>query len=83
MTNGGNTLQLKDLDYKDMAGTYKCIVTSIGGQTSDADTLDVYCKYYKKLFVTDKLTWQNLTTGKARKRSINIQIPLACSIARV
>ena len=29
MTNGGNTLQLKDLDYKDMAGTYKMYTVSI------------------------------------------------------
>ena len=42
----GKTLQLKDLSYEDMAGTYKCTVTSIGGQSSGSGTLDVYCKYY-------------------------------------
>ena len=45
MINGGKTLQLKDLSYEDMAGTYKCTVTSIGGQSSGSSTLEVYCKY--------------------------------------
>ena len=45
MINGGKILQLKGLAYEDMAGTYKCIVTGIGGQSSGAGTLHVYCKY--------------------------------------
>ena len=43
--NGGRTLQLSNLGYKEMAGTYKCIVTGIGGQSDGSSTLEVYCKY--------------------------------------
>ena len=43
--NGGRTLQLNNLDYKQMAGTYKCIVKGIGGQSDGNSTLEVYCKY--------------------------------------
>ena len=46
MTNNGKILRLKDLRYKEMAGTYKCTVTSIGGQNSGSSTLEVYCKSY-------------------------------------
>ena len=46
MLNGGNTLELKNLGYEDMAGTYKCTVTGVGGQKSGSGTLEVYCKYY-------------------------------------
>ena len=45
MTNNGRNLQLQDLGYKEMAGTYKCIVTGIGGESSGSGTLEVYCKY--------------------------------------
>ena len=48
--NEGDTLQLKGLGYEDMAGTYKCTVTSIGGQNSAASTLKVYCKYHMNAF---------------------------------
>ena len=41
----GETLQLKDLSYKELAGTYMCTVTGIGGQSSGNGTLEVYCKY--------------------------------------
>ena len=37
-------IQLTNLGYKEMAGTYKCTVTSIGGQNSESSILDVYCK---------------------------------------
>ena len=47
--SGGNTLQLKGLGYEAMAGTYKCIVVSIGGQNSGTGTLQVYCKYCEEL----------------------------------
>ena len=43
--NTGKTLQLNNLGYKEMAGTYKCTVTGIGGQSSGSSTLKVYCKY--------------------------------------
>ena len=43
--NGGNTLQLKDIGYEKMAGTYICTVTGIGGESSASSTLEVYCKY--------------------------------------
>ena len=46
-----------------MAGTYKCIVTSIGGENSETSNLEVNCKYYssslynaKAVFVSGKLT---------------------------
>ena len=50
MVNGGDTLQLKNLGYEDMAGTYKCTVTGVGGQSSGSGTLEVYCKYYSKSY---------------------------------
>ena len=37
-------LQLRDLGYKEIAGTYKCTVTSAGGKNSGSRTLEVYCK---------------------------------------
>ena len=43
--NGGRTLHLNNLDYKQMASTYKCIVTGTGGQSDGSSTLEVYCKY--------------------------------------
>ena len=43
--NNGTTLNLKDLGYKEMGGSYKCTVTGIGGQNNGRSTLDVYCKY--------------------------------------
>ena len=46
MINNGQALQLKPLGYKEMAGTYKCTVTGIGGQSSTSSKLEVYCKYY-------------------------------------
>ena len=47
MKDGGKTLQLTDLSYEDMAGTYKCSVTVAGQdiRTTGRSTLDVYCKY--------------------------------------
>ena len=48
MINGGVTLQLENLGYEDMAGTYKCTVTGVGGQSSGSSTLEVYCKYHSK-----------------------------------
>ena len=44
-TNSGKYLMLKDLGYKEMAGSYKCTVTGFGGQNSNSSTLEVYCKY--------------------------------------
>ena len=44
--NNGKALQLKDLGYKEMAGTYQCTATGIGGQNSGSSVLEVYCKYY-------------------------------------
>ena len=46
MKNSGKTLQLNMLGYKEMAATYKCTVTGIGGNSSGTGTLEVYCKYY-------------------------------------
>ena len=60
MINGGNILQLKGLDYEDMTGTYKCIVTGIGGQSSGTGTFHVYCKYYTENFSTKINYRQNL-----------------------
>ena len=54
MINGVDTLQLKGLGYEDMAGTYTCTVTSIGGQNSGSGTLEVYCEYYTKKIYTEK-----------------------------
>ena len=50
MINSGQTLKLKDLGYKEMAGTYMCTVTGIGGLSSGSSTLEVYCKYYGAFF---------------------------------
>ena len=46
LTDNSKTLQLSHLGYKEMAGTYKCTVTGIGGQNSANSSLEVYCKYY-------------------------------------
>ena len=51
MINGGNTLELKNIGYKDMAGTYKCTVTGIGGPSSGNGTLVVYCKYLSESYI--------------------------------
>ena len=51
MINGGKDLKLKGLGYKYMAGTYKCTVTGVGGQSSGSSALEVYCKYYNALFL--------------------------------
>ena len=44
LTNYNKTLQLEGLGYEKMAATYKCNVTSTGGQSSANGTLEVYCK---------------------------------------
>ena len=49
VVNSGKTLQLKELGYEEMAGTYKCTVTGIGGQNSKSSILDVHCNYGAKL----------------------------------
>ena len=51
MINGGETLQLKNLSYQVMSGTYKCTVTGVGGQNSGSSTLEVYCKYYNENYM--------------------------------
>ena len=55
MKNSGKTLQLNKLGYKEMAGTYKCTVTGIGGNSSGNGTLEVYCKYLFESLYTEKL----------------------------
>ena len=45
MLNQGKTLQLNNIGYKEIAGTYKCTVKGIGGQSSGYGTLEVYCEY--------------------------------------
>ena len=45
MTNSGKSLNLKDLEYEEMAGSYRCTVTGTGGQNHASSTLKVYCKY--------------------------------------
>ena len=49
----GKTLQLADLSYEDMAGTYKCTVTVVGHdvRSTGSSTLDVYCKYYSEGYI--------------------------------
>ena len=51
MINGGDTLELKNLGYEDMAGTYMCTVRGVGGQCSGSSTLEVYCEYYSKGYI--------------------------------
>ena len=53
MKNGSKTLQLQNLSYEDMAGTYKCSVSigRHGVQNSGSITLDVYCKYYTETYI--------------------------------
>ena len=46
LMNKGKILQLEDLGYEEMAGIYRCTVTSTVGQSSGTSTLDVYCRYY-------------------------------------
>ena len=53
--NAGRTLQLSNLDYKEMAGTYKCIVTGIGGQSNGSGTLEVYCMYSTANLIVNNL----------------------------
>ena len=45
---------MKDLGYEEMAGTYKCIVTGIGGQSSGSSTLEVYCECFKPNYTMEK-----------------------------
>ena len=42
--DGGKILKLKGLDYKSMAGTYRCTVETRGGKNSSSADLIVYCK---------------------------------------
>ena len=48
LLNGGDTLQLNNIAYDEMAGTYKCTVSGVGGQSSGNSTLEVYCKYHSE-----------------------------------
>ena len=50
MINNSKQLQLRGIGYKEMAGTYKCIATGIGGQNSGNSTLEVYCKYFPQTY---------------------------------
>ena len=79
MTNGGNTLQLNNLGYEDMAGTYKCTVTGVGGPSSGNSTLEVYCKYLNESYslqlsviLSNRQTYQIIVNYK-QSRKINLE----------
>ena len=45
LVNNGKYINLNNLGYKEMAGSYKCTVTGVVGQNSGSSTLEVYCKF--------------------------------------
>ena len=66
-------LQLNNLGYKEMAGTYTCTVTSVGGQSSGSKTLEVYCKSYcSNLYIKKSFCYETRGNDQSKAESVSV-----------